>query len=99
VFELWRNDALVQRFDHETPRGCWIKDKFCPEGADGTECTDYPSLCAEPLVPADLQWRSSAALQITGIGFGNYITEGAGGSVQYDHVAVAKTRIGCDRPR
>ncbi len=97
VLELWRNDESMKRFDHETPRGCWIKDSFCPEGATGTECTDYPSLCSKPYVPADLQWRSSAALQITGIGFGNYITEGVGGGVQFDHVVVAKTRIGCIR--
>jgi hypothetical protein len=95
VLELWKNDALVQHFDHQAPLGCWIKDKFCPVGADGSECTDYPSLCLLPYVPPDLQLRSTSALAITGIGFGNYITEGGDGSVAFDDVVVARTRIGC----
>jgi hypothetical protein len=95
ALDLWKNDVLVQHFDEQTPLGCWIKDNFCPAGADGPECTDYPSLCAQPYVPADLQWRSTSALQVTGIGFGNYITEGVQGSVQFDDVVVAKARIGC----
>jgi hypothetical protein len=95
ALDLWKNDVLVQHFDSQSPLGCWIKDKFCPVGADGSECTDYPSLCKQPYVPADLQWRSTSALQITGIGFGNYITEGTGGSVHYDHVVAATAHIGC----
>jgi hypothetical protein len=97
ALDLWRNEVLVQHFDDQAPLGCWIKDKLCPVGADGSECTDYPSLCVKPYVPADLQWRSTAALQVTGIGFGNYITEGTGGSVHYDHVVVARAHIGCLR--
>jgi hypothetical protein len=95
ALDLWRNDVLVQHFDNQSPLGCWIKDNFCPAGADGSECTDYPSLCLEPYVPVDLQWRSTTALQITGVGFRNYITEGTAGSVQYDHVVAATARIGC----
>ena len=95
VLDLWKNDVLVQHFDDQAPLGCWIKDKFCPVGADGAECTDYPSLCLEPYLPPDLQWRSTTALQVTGIGFGNYITEGAAGSVEFDDLVVAKARLGC----
>jgi hypothetical protein len=99
MLELWKNDVPIAHFDDQTPLGCWIKDKFCPVSAGAAECADYPSLCQEPYVPAELQWRSTGALQITGIGFGNYITEGTSGSVEYDHVVVATTHIGCVQSR
>ncbi len=97
ALDVWKNDALVQHFDDQTPLGCWIKDKFCPSGADGTECTSYPSLCLMPYVPLDLQWRSTTALQLNYFWPQNYITQGPDGSVQYDDMVVATTRIGCLR--
>ncbi len=95
ALDVWKNDELVAHFDDQAPLGCWIKDSFCPSGADGPECTSYPSLCVEPYVPPDLRWRTTTALQVTGIGFGNYITEGGQGTVAYDDVVVATARIGC----
>ena len=43
MLEIWKNDSLLQSFGETAPKGYWIKDKFCPQGADGTECTDYPA--------------------------------------------------------
>jgi hypothetical protein len=65
VLEVWKNGALVQHFGDSAPVGCWIKDKFCPVGADGSECTAYPNLCIQPYVPLDLQWRSTTSLSST----------------------------------
>jgi hypothetical protein len=95
VLEVWKNDALVQRFDESTPVGCWIKDKFCPAGVDGSECTAYPNLCAQPFVALDLQWRSTSSLQLDAFWPQNYITQGPDGSVQYDDMVVAASRVGC----
>ena len=92
------NDVLVQHFDAASPTGCWIRDKFCQQGADGNECTDYSSMCQQPYVPLDLRWRSSSALQLNAISFGNYITEGVAGTVAFDDVVVATRRIGCVHP-
>jgi hypothetical protein len=91
--DVWKNDVLVEHFDAAAPLGCWIKDTFCPVGADGTQCTDYPSLC----VPLDVQWRSVSALNLNAVSFGNYITEGAAGTVWFDDLVVATSRIGCMR--
>jgi hypothetical protein len=94
VLEVWQDDALVARFDDAGPLGYWIRDKFCPTGADGAECTDYPA-------PADtvleLRFRSTTALQLNAFWPQNYITEGAEGSVQYDDMVVATERVGCLR--
>jgi hypothetical protein len=95
--DVWKNDILVARFDAQAPIGCWIKDKFCPTGVDGTECTDYPNLCATPYVPLDQQWRSTTALQLNYFWPQNYITQGPDGSVQYDDMVVATSRVGCLR--
>ncbi len=95
ALDVWKNDALVQHLDAQAPTGCWIKDKFCPAGADGNECTDYPDLCAAPDVPLDQQWRSTTALQLDYFWPQNYITTGPDGSVSYDDMVVATTRVGC----
>jgi hypothetical protein len=97
AFDIWKNDVLVQHFDAQAPVGCWIKDKFCPSGADGNECTAYPNLCARPYVPLDQQWRSTTALQLNYFWPQNYITQGPDGSVQYDEMVVATSRVGCLR--
>jgi hypothetical protein len=95
ALDIWKNDSLIRHFDAQEPVGCWIKDKFCPAGADGTECTDYPNLCATPYVPLDQQWRSTTALQLNYFWPQNYITAGPDGSVQYDEMVVATARVGC----
>jgi hypothetical protein len=96
--DVWKNDVLVQHFDQAAPVGCWIKDKFCASGADGSECTAYPNLCAQPYVPLDLQWRSTASLQLDAFWPQNYITQGPDGSVEFDSMVVATTRVGCTTP-
>jgi hypothetical protein len=95
VLEIWKNDALVQSYTDTTPVGCWIKDKYCPSGADGPECTNYSNLCAKPYVPLDQQWRSTSSLPLNYFWPQNYITDTATGSVQYDDMVIAKTRVGC----
>ncbi len=97
ILEVWKNDVLVQHFDDQTPQGCWIADKFCPVGADGSECTQYWTSfnCNASLVPLDLQWRTTTALQLNYFWPQNYITATSTGSVQYDDMVVATTRIGC----
>jgi hypothetical protein len=97
VLEVWKNDALVQHYDESAPLGCWIRDKFCPEGADGAECTDYPSLCGTPHVALDQQYRSTSALRFNAFWPQNYITEGPDGALQFDQMVVATQRIGCTR--
>ena len=97
AFDVWKNDVLIRHFGAQTPVGCWIKDKFCPAGADGAECTAYPSLCAMPYVPLDQQWRSTTALQLDYFWPQNYNTQGPDGSVQYDDMVVATSRVGCLR--
>src|SRR5206468_11907426 len=32
VLEVWKNDALVQRFDEQRGLGYWVQDHFCPDG-------------------------------------------------------------------
>lgn len=94
MLEVWKNDALVVSFTETSPKGYWIKDKFCPPGADGNECTHYPA-------PADttlnLQQRSTSALKLNAFWPQNYITAPATGGVQYDDMVVAKSRVGCLR--
>jgi hypothetical protein len=92
ILEVFKNDALVQRFDEAGPLGYWIKDKFCPKGADGKECTDYPAPFDTVL---DLQMRTTANLKFNAFWPQNYITDGPDGSLQYDDMVVATTRIGC----
>jgi len=93
VLEIWKNDALVQRFDDAGPMGYWIKDKFCPQGADGTECTDYPAPFDTIL---DQQERSVGALDLDYFWPQNYVTQaGTTAWVEYDDMVIATARIGC----
>jgi hypothetical protein len=48
-------------------------------------------------VPLDQQWRSTTALQLNYFWPQNYITQGPDGSVQYDEMVVATSRVGCLR--
>jgi hypothetical protein len=91
---VWLNDRSIIQFDDSQPLGYWIKDKFCPNAARGSDCTDYkPS--NPTLVPLDLQFRSSEALKLDNFWPQNYITDAGAGSVWYDDMVVAKQRIGC----
>lgn len=94
---LWVNDKSVQQFTDKAPLGYWVRDKFCPDKADGPECTMYrPS--NPQLVPLNLQFRSVSALKINSFWPQNYITtSGAKGSVWFDDMVLAKRRIGCLR--
>jgi hypothetical protein len=98
LLEVWKNDALVQHFDESGALGYWIRDKFCPEGADGSECTDYPPAPGTPMIPLDLQWRSTTALQLNYFWPQNYVTDPAEGALQFDDMVVATARIGCIVP-
>lgn len=95
VLEVWKNDALVARFDETGPRGYWIRDKFCPEGVDGSECTDYPAPATEIL---DLQMRNDPGLRLNALWPQNYITaDGEEGTLAFDQMVVATRRVGCMR--
>jgi hypothetical protein len=93
---VWIDDHSIVQFTDAAPIGYWVKDKFCPVGATGTECTQYEP-ASPTLVPLDLQWRSTTALKLDNFWPQNYITAGAAGSVWYDDMVVAKSRIGCLR--
>ena len=97
VLEVWKNDALVQRFADQSGRGYWVHDQFCPATADGTQCTDYPPPPGTPMVPLDLQTRITTALQLNTFWPQNYITDPAVGSLWLDDMVLAKVRIGCIR--
>ena len=91
---VWVNDQSVIQFTDSTPLGYWVKDKFCPDNATGTECTNYKP--ANPtLVPLDFQVRSTLNLKINAFRPQNYITSGGAGSVWYDDMVIAKSRVGC----
>lgn len=94
VLEVWKNDALVMRFGDEGPMGYWIRDKFCAESADGAECTDYPATATERL---DLRYRSTTDLRLNAFWPQNYITDPAEGTLAFDQMVVATTRVGCMR--
>jgi hypothetical protein len=94
VLEVWKNDALVRRFDGGGPMGWWIRDKFCPADADGTECTDYPAPATDIL---SLQFRSTMSYGINAFWPQNYITDPAMGTLRFDQMVVATTRVGCMR--
>ena len=97
VLEVWKNDALVQRFDQSTGLGYWIQDHFCPETADGLQCTDYAPPRGTAMIPLDLQMRTTTALQLNYFWPQNYITAPSAASVWFDDMVVAKVRIGCLR--
>lgn len=92
---LWMDDASIRQFTDASPLGYWIKDKFCPEGVDGSECTNYPPPQGTTLIPLDLQYRSTSDLKLNAFWPQNYITDNSTGSVFYDDMVVAKTRVGC----
>jgi hypothetical protein len=93
---VWIDDRSILQFTDAAPLGYWVKDKFCPAAATGTECTQYKP--ANPtLVPLDLQWRSTTALKLDNFWPQNYITDGGAGSVWYDDMVVARSRVGCIR--
>lgn len=94
VLEVWKNDQLVTRFDDGGPMGWWIRDKFCPGNVDGTECTDYPAPANETLA---LQYRSTTSYGINAFWPQNYITDPAMGTLRFDQMVVATTRVGCMR--
>ena len=91
--EVWKNDALIQRFPETGAIGYWVQDHYCPAGADGSECNFSPSAPG----PLDIQFRSSAALKLNYLWVQNYITDPSTASAWFDDVVVAKTRIGCLR--
>ncbi len=93
MLEVWKNNTLVASFDDAGPKGYWIRDKFCPPGANGKECTDYPAPFDTVM---DLQWRSTTSLKLNYFWPQNYITQaGVTGEVQYDDMVVATSRVGC----
>jgi hypothetical protein len=94
VLELWKNDALVRRFDDTGPLGYWVRDKFCPIDADGSECTSYrPANPAEGVL--DQRWRTTTALKINYFWPQNYNTDSTDSSMLLDDMVVATERIGC----
>lgn len=94
---LWLNDASIVQFDDQVPLGYWVKDKFCPDAATGSECTTYRPT-NPTLTPLDLQVRTTTALQVTAFWPQNYITDPGTGSVWYDDMIVATERVGCIAP-
>jgi hypothetical protein len=94
---VWVDDRSVAQFTDAAPLGYWVKDKFCPSAATGVECTQYRP-ASPALVPLDLQYRSTASLKINVFWPQNYITSGGAGSVWYDDMVLAKSRVGCLRP-
>lgn len=94
VLEVWKNDTPVIRYDDAGPLGYWIRDKFCPAGADGTECTDYPAPATDHL---DLQLRSTTAYGLNAFWPQNYVTDTAQATLLYDQMVVATSRVGCIR--
>ncbi len=91
---VWIDDQPVIHFTAAAPVGYWVKDKFCPDAATGTECTDYRP--ANPtLAPLDLQVRTTTALTLDAFWPQNYITSGGARSVWYDDMVLATSRVGC----
>jgi len=94
MLQVWRNDALVQSFDDSGPPGYWIRDKFCPNEAQGEECLKYRP--ADPhLVLLDQRWRTTSALKINYFWPQNYNAHSTNSSLLLDDMVVAKERIGC----
>jgi hypothetical protein len=94
VLEVWENDNLIRRFDDTGPYGYWVKDKFCPNDADGTECSNNRP--ANPvLVLLDQQWRTTSSLKINYFWPQNYNDASTYSSLLLDDMVVATKRIGC----
>jgi hypothetical protein len=98
VLEVWQNDAPIRRFDNIGPSGYWVKDKFCPLDASGSECTAYRPANPAPVL-LDQQWRSARALKINYFWPQNYNTEGPNSTLILDDMVVATQHIGCTLPR
>jgi hypothetical protein len=95
VMEIWKNDNLVQAFTATGPAGGWLQDHYCPIGATGPQCTQY----TYPMNgPADLQVRTTTALNLNYFWVQSYVTSGGAASMWYSNMVVAKTRIGCIAP-
>lgn len=94
VLEVWKNDALVRRFDDAGPMGWWVRDKFCPANTNASECTDYPATPNEIL---DLQLRSTTSYAVNAFWPQNYITDPTMGTLRFDQMVVATKRVGCLR--
>jgi hypothetical protein len=93
---FWLDDRAIIQFTDADPTGYWVKDKFCPNAATGSECTNYRP-ASPTLVPLDLQLRNTAALTLNYFWPQNYITSGGAGAVWYDDMVVARKRVGCIR--
>lgn len=91
VLEVWKNDVLVQAFPETGGVGFWVQDHYCPVGANGSQCAYSPTAPG----PLDLQLRSTASLQLNYFWPQNYITSTQTGTVEYDDMVVATSRIGC----
>jgi len=89
------DDAPVITFDEQGPVGYWLWDKFCPEGADGAECTDYPPDPGDPIVPLDQRYRTVADLGVDYFWPQNYITGAPEAPIWFDDMVVATEHIGC----
>ncbi|MBK7401050.1 MAG: hypothetical protein IPJ34_33555 [Myxococcales bacterium] len=94
---LWVDDVSIAQFDDAAPLGYWVKDKFCSTTADAPSCTSYPPPAGTTMVPLDLQLRKTATLQLNHFWPQNYVTAGPAGNVYFDHMVVARTRVGCLR--
>lgn len=92
---VWLDDELIQQFDEDGPLGFWIRDSFCPAGADSSTCVDYapPEDELEQEI-VNLQMRNDPDLALNYLMIQNYVTSGTG-VVEYDDLVVATERIGC----
>jgi hypothetical protein len=97
VLEVWKNDALVQRFDDHGPVGNLVRDKFCRWDADDKFCTTYKPDKPTP-APLEQRWRSTSALGMDYIWLQNYNTAPPASSLRFADVVVAHRRIGCIAP-
>ncbi|MFU8806468.1 MAG: hypothetical protein ACNA8W_21830, partial [Bradymonadaceae bacterium] len=94
----WIDDELVYHYTEDGPLGYWIRDKFCPADADNSSCLNYaPPEDEREQEVLNLQWRNSLDLKLNYLWIQNYISSGDG-SVEFDDVVVATTRIGCMAP-
>jgi len=94
VLELWRDDALIRRFDDRGPPGFLNRDEFCANDATGRECTDHRPE-RTPSTPLDQEWRSTLALKINFLWVQNYNTSAATSALRVADIVLATRRIGC----
>src|SRR5215469_6553889 len=98
VLELWKNDTLVRRFDDTGPYGYWTGDRFCPNDADGTECTKYRPANPNPTL-LNQQYRTVPQLKINYVWPTHFNTSSTPSSMRFDDMVVAQQRIGCTVPK